>query len=146
MECMEWQSKEFVISTDDPTRTYFVDERRVILPLRICRNSYDDRSDFNWLFSIQVNSVISTDGIPLDKPPKMYLRYRQHPDDHNRYIRGYEGAVYAFGYNERTNKHHASASGDRGIYDLIFEFEDTDAIDSIPRTIDFSIKIEIWFV
>jgi hypothetical protein len=146
MECMEERSQEFIISTDDPTQAYFVDEPWVIIPLRICKNSYDDRSDYNWLFSLQVNSVISTAGIPLDKLPKMYLRYRQHPDDDNRYIRGDEGAVYVFSYNDRTNKHHALASGDRGIYDLIFEFEDTDALDNIPRTIDFSITIEIWVV
>jgi hypothetical protein len=146
MECMEERSQEFIISTDDPTQAYFVDEPWVIIPLRICKNSYDDRSDYNWLFSLQVNSVISTAGIPLDKLPKMYLRYRQHPDDDNRYIRGDEGAVYGFSYDDRTNKHHALASGDRGIYDLIFEFEDTDALDNIPRTIDFSITIEIWVV
>jgi hypothetical protein len=146
IECMEGQTKDFVISTNEPSQTYFVEARRVILPLRICRNSYDDRSDFNWLFSIQVNSVISTEGRALDKWPNMYLHYRQHPDDERHDIRGNEGAIYSFRYRDRTNEHYVLGAGDRGIYDLVFEFEDTDGFDSIPRTIDFSIAIQIWYI
>lgn len=145
--CMEEQSKEFIIAPGDPRPTYFVDEQRVILPLRICTDSYSGgrRSDYNWLFSIQINSITTADGRPLDKWPRMYLRYRRLPGDSG-YIRGNEGAVYALRYEARTNKHHGLGAGDRGIYDLVFEFEDMDTLDRIPQTIDVSITVEIWYI
>ena len=145
IECMERQTKDFVISTDQQSQIYFVEGQKVVLPLRICRNSYDDRSDYNWLFSVQVDSITTADGRTLNKLPKMYLRYRRLPDDSG-YIRGNEGAIYSLRYSDRTNKYSVLGAGDRGIYDLVFEFEDINGFDSIPRMIDFSITVDIWFV
>jgi hypothetical protein len=133
-DCMEKQSKDVTISPGQADETYIVNGNQVIYPILICTNSFDDRSDYNWAFLLKLNGNIQ---------PDLSMQYWIHPDSTTPSVRGENGAIYPFRYNERRGEYNALGAGDSGIYLLIFEF---DSADDIPPVIEFSVNVEYFYV
>jgi len=133
-DCMEKQSKDVTISLGQTDETYIINGNQVIYPILICTNSYDYRSDYNWAFLLTLSGNIQ---------PDLSMQYWTHPDSTNPSGRGENGAIYPFRYNNRRGDYNALGTGDSGIYHLIFEF---DNVDDIPPTIEFSVRVEYFYV
>jgi hypothetical protein len=130
MECMESEELNLTISMDDPkpTKGFFVEDRWVVVPIPICRSL---SSEGFWIISVEVNSIISKNGTPLE-PSQVYFRSRPFAG-YNGTARYETGVGYTLSPLKRAKEH-----------DFILEFEDTNEFDSAPDKIQLFIKVDLF--